>query len=172
MYGERDVLLFCPKFLSDSAIPWTVACQASLSFMISWGLLKFMSIESVMLSNDLILCYPLVLPSSFPSISSFPMSQFFAPGGHSIGASASFLPVNFQDWFPSILMLDGITDSMGMSLSNLQELVMDVFTYMQSTSWEMLGWKKHKLESRLPGEISITSDMQMTPPLWHKVKKN
>ena len=38
--------------------------------------------------------------------------------------------------------------------------------------WEMLGWKKHKLESRLPGEISITSDMQMTPPLWQKVKKN
>ena len=35
---------------------------------------------------------------------------------------------------------------------------------------EMLGWKKHKLESRLPGEISITSDMQMTPPLWQKVK--
>ena len=34
----------------------------------------------------------------------------------------------------------------------------------------MLGWKKHKLESRLPGEISITSDMQMTPPLWQKVK--
>ena len=34
------------------------------------------------------------------------------------------------------------------------------------------GWMKHKLESRLPGEISITSDMQMTPPLWQKVKKN
>ena len=45
-------------------------------------------------------------------------------------------------------------------------------TYMQSTSWEMLGWKKHKLESRLPGEISINSDMQMTPPLWQKVKRN
>ena len=43
-------------------------------------------------------------------------------------------------------------------------------TYMQSTSWEMLGWIKHKLESRLPGEILITSDMQMTPPLWQKVK--
>ena len=43
-------------------------------------------------------------------------------------------------------------------------------TYMQSTSWETLGWKKHKLESRLPGEISITLDMQMTPPLWQKVK--
>ena len=45
-------------------------------------------------------------------------------------------------------------------------------TYMQSTPWETLGWLKHKLESRLPGEISITSDMQMTPPLWQKVKKN
>ena len=41
-------------------------------------------------------------------------------------------------------------------------------TYMQSTSWETLGWKKHKLESILPGEISITLDMQMTPPLWQK----
>ena len=38
-------------------------------------------------------------------------------------------------------------------------------TYMQSTSWEMLNWMKHKLESRLPGEISLTTDMQMTPPL-------
>ena len=45
-------------------------------------------------------------------------------------------------------------------------------TYMQNTSREMLGWKKHKLELRLPGEISITSDMQMTPPLWQKAKKN
>ena len=45
-------------------------------------------------------------------------------------------------------------------------------TYMQSTSCEMLDWMKHKLESRLPGEISITLDMQMTPTLWQKVKKN
>ena len=45
-------------------------------------------------------------------------------------------------------------------------------TSMQSASWEMLGWMKHKLESRLLGEISITSDMQMTPPLWQKVKRN
>ena len=43
-------------------------------------------------------------------------------------------------------------------------------TYMQSTSWETLGWKKHKLESRLPGEIPIISDTQMTLPLWQKVK--
>ena len=45
-------------------------------------------------------------------------------------------------------------------------------TYMQSTSCEMPDWMKHKLESRLPGEISITSDMQMTPPLWQEVKRN
>ena len=44
--------------------------------------------------------------------------------------------------------------------------------YMQSTSCEMPGWMRHKLESRLQGEISITSDMQITPPLWQKVKKN
>ena len=45
-------------------------------------------------------------------------------------------------------------------------------SYLQSTSCEIPGWMKHKLESRLPGEISVTSDMQMTPPLWQKVKKN
>ena len=45
-------------------------------------------------------------------------------------------------------------------------------TYMQSTSCEMLGWMKHKLESKLLGGIIITLDMQMTLPLWQKVKKN
>ena len=45
-------------------------------------------------------------------------------------------------------------------------------TYMQNTSSEMLDQMKHKLESRLPEEISITSDIQMTPPLWQKTKKN
>ena len=44
-------------------------------------------------------------------------------------------------------------------------------TYMQSTSYEMLGWVKHKLESRFPGEISITSDMQMKPPWWQRVEE-
>ena len=45
-------------------------------------------------------------------------------------------------------------------------------TYMPSNSYKMLGWMKHKLKSRFPGEIIITSDMQMTPPLWQKVKRN
>ena len=44
-------------------------------------------------------------------------------------------------------------------------------TYMQSTSCEIPGWMKHKLESRLLGEISITQDMQMIPPLWQKVNR-
>ena len=45
-------------------------------------------------------------------------------------------------------------------------------TYMQRTSCEMPGWKRYKLESRLLGEISVTSHLQMTPPLWKKVKRN
>jgi len=45
-------------------------------------------------------------------------------------------------------------------------------TYLQSASCEMPSWMKHKLESRMLGEISVTSDMQMTPPLWQKAKKN
>ena len=48
----------------------------------------------------------------------------------------------------------------------------DCLTYTQSTSCEMPDWMKHELESRLPEEISITSDMQMTPPLRQKVKRN
>ena len=49
---------------------------------------------------------------------------------------------------------------------------LDYLTYMQSTWFENPGWMKHRLESRLPWEMSITSDMQIIPPLWQKVKKN
>ena len=82
------------------ATPWTAACQASLSIANSQNLLKLVSIESVMPSNNLILCHPLLLlPHSFPASGSFPMSQFFPSGGESIGvsASASVLPMNIQD---------------------------------------------------------------------------
>ena len=69
--------------------PWTATCQASLSITNSWGLLKLMSIESVMPSNHLILCHPLLLLclllQSFPASGSFQMSQLFASGGQSIG---------------------------------------------------------------------------------------
>ena len=83
--------------------PWAAACQASLSFTISRSFLKFMSIESVMPSNHLVLCHPLLLPPSiFSASGSFPMSQLLALGGQSIGASAStsVLPMTIQGWFP------------------------------------------------------------------------
>ena len=48
----------------------------------------------------------------------------------------------------------------------------DYLSFMQSTSCKKLGWIKHKLESRLPGEMSITLDAQTTPPIWQKVKRN
>ena len=83
--------------------PWTAARQASLSLTISWSLLKLTSMKSVMPSSHLILCHPLLfLPSVFPSMRSFPMSQFFALGGQSIGVSAStsVIPMNIQNWFP------------------------------------------------------------------------
>ena len=71
------------------ATPWTTAHQASLSFTISWSLLKLMSNELVMPSNHLILCHPLLLLLSLlPSIRVF-LSELFTSGGQNIGASAS-----------------------------------------------------------------------------------
>ena len=85
------------------ATPWIAAQQASLSITNSQNLLKLMSIESVMLSNHLILCCPLHLPPSIlPRSVSFLVSQFFTSGGQGTGvsASASVIPMNIQDCFP------------------------------------------------------------------------
>ena len=100
---ENYLLLFSCSVVSDSLWPHGAAHQTSLPFTISHSLLKLMSIESVMPLNHLILCHPLpLLPSIFPNIRVFQISQYFASGGHSIGvsASASVLPMNIQDWFP------------------------------------------------------------------------
>ena len=80
-------------------IPWTAAHQASLSIISSQNLLRLISIESVMPSNHLILCRPLLLLQSFPASGSFQTSQFFTSGGQGIrvSASASVLPMNIQD---------------------------------------------------------------------------
>ena len=78
------------------ATPWTATCQASLSFTISWSLLKLMSIEWMMPSNHLILCCLLLLPQVFPSI------RLFTSGGQSIGASAS------ASVLPMVGMLQGL----------------------------------------------------------------
>ena len=83
--------------------PWIAAHQASLSITNSRSPPKPISIESVMPSNHLILCCPLLLlPQSFPASGSFQTNQLFASGGQSIGVSAStsVLPMNTQDWSP------------------------------------------------------------------------
>ena len=92
--------------------------QAPLSSTISQSLLRFMPIELMMLSNCLILCYPLLLlPSIFPSIRVFPMSWLFVSGGQSIGASAIALPVNIQGWFP--FRLTGLISLLSKGLSRV-----------------------------------------------------
>ena len=85
------------------ATPWTAAPKASLSFTISWSLLKLMSIELVMPLNHFILYCPLLfLPSIFPSIRVFFNERAFTSGGQNNGASASasVLPMIIQGWFP------------------------------------------------------------------------
>ena len=84
------------------ATPWTAAHQASLSITNTRSLLKLMSLESVMPSNHLILCHPLLPPSIFPNNGSFQMNPFLTSGGQSTGVSvsASVLSINIQDWPP------------------------------------------------------------------------
>ena len=90
-------MLFSHLIVSNSAIPWTVACQASLSFTISRSLPKFMCVASVMPSaisfSDAFFSF---CPQSFPTSGAFPMSQLFASDDQNIGASTSVLPVNIQ----------------------------------------------------------------------------
>ena len=98
--GWQATVQFSSVHVRLFATPWIAAHQASLSITNSWSLFKPMPIESVMPSNYLILCRPLLLPSSFPASGSFSMSWVFASGGQSIGASAStsVLPMNIQSW--------------------------------------------------------------------------
>ena len=98
---SRDSSVQSLSYVQLFATPWTAARQASLSITNSWSLLKLMSIESVMKSKHLILCWPLLL-HFFQASGSFPISQLFTSGGQSIqvSASTSVLPMNIQDWFP------------------------------------------------------------------------
>ena len=99
---------FCIQFSSVSHVwlfanPWMAACQASLSITNSRSLLKLLSIESVIPSNHLILCHPLLLlPSIFPRIRVFSNESVLCIRWPNIGASSStsVLSMNIQDWFP------------------------------------------------------------------------
>ena len=109
-HSEEDTLINVHVGQSQLFVtPWTAAHQASPSFTISQSLLKLTSIESMMLSNHLILCCPFTsCPQSSPGSGSFPVSQLFRSGAQSTGASASasVLPMNIQDLLP--LELTGI----------------------------------------------------------------
>ena len=101
--GSCCCFIHSPSHFQLFATPRTAAHQPSLSYTISRSLLKPMSIKSLMPSNHLILCCPLLLwLSIFPSMQFFPMSWLFESGGQSIGASnsASVLPMNIQGSFP------------------------------------------------------------------------
>ena len=102
------------------ATPWTATCRSSLSFTISWSLLKGLSTELVMPSNHLILCCPLILlPSIFLNIRVFSSESALRIRWPSIGASvsASVLPMNIQDWFP--LGLTGLISLLSNGLSRV-----------------------------------------------------
>ena len=100
--------------------PWPIAHQTSLSITVSWSLLKLMPMESVMTSNHLVLCFPLLLlPSIFPSTMVFLVSWLFASRGQSFGATASVLvlSMNIQVWFP--LGLTGLISLLSKGLSRV-----------------------------------------------------
>ena len=110
---------FSCSVVANSATPWIATRQASLSFTISWNLLKLMSVESVMPSNYLILGHPLLFPSIFPSIRVFSNESTFLitwPKYWSF-ISASVLPVNIQGWFP--LGLTGLISFQSKELSRV-----------------------------------------------------
>ena len=110
----------CWSVTKSYLTPWTIACQALLSSTISRSLLKFISPESVMLSNHhMVCCLLLLCLRSFPASGSFPMSCLLASGGQRIGASASasVLSMNIQGWFP--LEFTGLTFLQSKGLSRV-----------------------------------------------------
>ena len=120
--------------------PWTAARQTSLSITNSQSLLKLMSIESMMPSNHLIPIVPFSsYLQSFPASGSFPMSQFFASGGLSIGVSASVsvFPMNIQDWFP--LGLTGLICLQSKGKINIHSLAASVNTMWDKYRKQHLG---------------------------------
>ena len=136
------------------ATPWTAGHKDSLSSTISQSLLNLTSVESVMPSNHLVLCRPLLLlPSVFPSIRVF-SSQLFASGGQSIGlaAPASVLPMNIQDWFPL-----GLTGLISLQTNRLSTVFSKTqFESINSSAFSLLYgptltsiqdyWKNHSFD--------------------------
>ena len=136
--------------VSDSAAPWTAACQASLSITNSQSLLKLMFFKLVMPSNHLILCHPLLLlPPIFPSIRAFSNESVLHIIGQSSGVSAlaSVLPKNIQDWFP--LRLTGLISlqSKGLSILQCAALFIDQLSELTQTH---VHWVNDVIQSSHP----------------------
>ena len=113
-----EYLLFSHSVVSDSATPWTAACQGFLSFTIFWSLLKLMSIESVMPSYHLIFYHPLLLPSVFPNIRVFSNEsvlwiRWLKYWSFSVSPSNEYLGlISFRiDWF-DLLEVEGTLKSL------------------------------------------------------------
>ena len=127
------------------ATPWTVALQASLSITNSWGLLRLMSIESVMPSNHLILCHPLLLPSVFPSIRVFSSESVLRigwPQYELVGSSCS--PADSQKSSP-IPQFKNINSS---ALSFLYSPTLtSIHDYWKNLGWMDLCWQRNVLEN-------------------------
>ena len=153
------------------ATPWIAARQASLSITNSRSSLKFMSIELVMPPSHLILCHLLPLlppiPPSFRVFSNESTLRMRWPKYWSF--SLSIIPskeipglISFRmDWLDPLAVQGTLKSLLQHHSSKASILWRSAFFFFQ-----------HKLKSRLLGEISITSDMQMTPLLWQKVKRN
>ena len=132
--------------------PWTAACQASPSITNSWSLLKFMSIESVMPSNHLILCCPLLLPSIFPSIRVFYKESVLCNRWPKYWSfSFSMTPSNeYSDWFPL-----GLTDWISLQSKGLNSLlqhhsskasIMVAFSFLYSLTSIHDYWENHTFD--------------------------
>ena len=120
MYSSTVIVVQLHSHVRCFETPWTAACLASLSLTIFQSLPKFMFIASVIPSRDLILWCPLLLlPSIFPSIRDFPMSQLFIINDQNTGtsSSASVLSMNIQSWFP--LRLTGLISLLSKGFSGI-----------------------------------------------------
>ena len=144
--------------MSDSVTPWTAARQASLSFTVSWSLLKLMSLSQWCHPTISSFVTPFSCLQSYPASGFIPMSQFFSSGGQSIGVSvsASVLPMNIQSWF--LLGLTGLISlqSKGTVKSLLkhhsskasisQHLAFFIFQFSHSYSDY---WKNHSIDYKI-----------------------
>ena len=136
--------------------PWTAAHQAPLYITNSQSLFKLIYIESVMLSNHLTICCPLLLlPQSFPASGSFPMNQFFVSGGQSIGVSSfSICPSNeysglvsfMMDWFDLLAVQGTLKSSLHHHSSKASILRHSAFFPVPTLTSISDYWKNHSFD--------------------------